>query len=80
MDFTKALVELMTWISRKKRDEAFATAPRKQNVTELVTIMKDDEPQSQLCSTRPDDNNGLLRTKSEFKYPGSIENQEDLDD
>ena len=69
----------MTWVSRKKRDEALATAPRQQNVTELVTIMKDNEPQSQLCS-RPDDNNVLLRTESGSKYPGSIENQEDLDD
>ena len=89
MDFTKALVELMTWLSRKKRDEAFAVSYsrdrteminnrqkvgiREQNVTELVTIIKDDdEPQSHLSSTRPDDNNGLVRTENGSKYPSLL--------
>ncbi len=79
----------MTWLSRKKRDEAFAFASRnhtdeminnrqkvgnrERNVTELVTIMKDDEPESHLLSTRPDDNNDLVRTESGSKYPSLTE-------
>ena len=77
----------MTLLSRKKRDEAFAVPSRnhtemmnnrqkvgirERNVTELVTIMKDDEPQSHVSSTRPGDNNGLVRTESGSKYPGLL--------
>lgn len=78
------MVELIACLSKRNRDETVLEVPSRdyhngmmnipeQNVTEFVTTLKDDEPQSRLCSTRPDDNNGLRKTESGSKYPGLME-------